>query len=34
MLDSFGREPIADPETAVKTLEIIWLGVIGPRRSY
>lgn len=34
MLDSFGREPIADPETAVKTLEIIWLGVIGPPRSW
>lgn len=27
MLDSFGREPAADPETVVTTLELIWLRV-------
>ena len=27
MLDSFGREPTADPETVVTTLELIWLRV-------
>jgi TetR/AcrR family transcriptional regulator, ethionamide resistance regulator len=28
MLDSFGREPTADPKTVVSTLELIWLRVI------
>jgi TetR/AcrR family transcriptional regulator, ethionamide resistance regulator len=29
MLDSFGREPTADQETVVMTLELIWLRVIN-----
>jgi hypothetical protein len=33
MLDSFGREPTADPETVVKTLELIWLRVIDTNTS-
>jgi len=33
MLDSFGREPTADPDTVIKTLEIIWLRVIDINRA-
>lgn len=30
MLDSFGREPYADPQNVIATMEMIWLRTIGP----
>lgn len=33
LLDSFGREPTAEPETVVNTLELIWLRVIDTDRG-
>jgi hypothetical protein len=33
LLDSFGREPFGDPATAVSTLEIIWLRVVGGHQA-
>jgi TetR/AcrR family transcriptional regulator, ethionamide resistance regulator len=29
LLDSFGREPTADPKTVVNTLQLIWLRVVA-----
>lgn len=33
-IDSFGREPTADPPTVVKTLELIWLRVIDTTSTH
>jgi AcrR family transcriptional regulator len=30
LLDQFGSEPFGDPEVAVRTLERVWLGALGP----
>jgi AcrR family transcriptional regulator len=33
MLDSFGREPFADPASVRDTMELIWMRTIGPRQD-
>jgi AcrR family transcriptional regulator len=30
LLDQFGSEPFGDPEVALRTLETVWLGALGP----
>ena len=30
LLDQFGSEPFGDPQVALKTLETVWLGALGP----
>ena len=31
LLDTFGREPLGDPDVALATLETIWLRVLAPQ---
>ncbi|HEV3128367.1 MAG TPA: hypothetical protein VGY32_05260 [Solirubrobacteraceae bacterium] len=31
LLDTFGQEPLGDPNVALATLETIWLRVLAPK---